>query len=191
MQEEAIALQSRSNRPVRFGFLTLALVTASSPIHAQDVSTTMYLSAGPERNGISATAGFRLEVGTVWGAYARAALRGVTNVCLTSIPPHCNYPQGDTHEYAVGLARIYEQGAWRGFVGAGGGVLSWQDELDPFIDFTADIRRAIIGRISVLIGTQAVLAPEVEREPRGNDAIVSSKSVFFPSVMLGVSFVIW
>jgi hypothetical protein len=139
-----------SNGVLRRVCLLLVFAATSSPLQGQNLSTTFHLGAGPDG---SAAAGLRLEVVGVWGAYARAALRGVPNIWELSLPPHCNYPRGDTREYALGVARGVAAGDWRWFLGAGGGVLSWQDELDPFVDVTVDVRRALARRMSFLMGS--------------------------------------
>ena len=176
---------------VRRGYLILVLAAPQSVLHGQNVSTTVYVGAGPETNGLSAAVGLRVEAGRTWGAYARAALREVTNVCETSLPPKCNYPKGETGEYAAGVSRIFAAGAWRAYVGVGGGVLSWQGESDTFVDLTADVRRTLGRRTSILFGIHAVRAPDVEREPRGDATIVSKRTVFFPNAILGLAFRIW
>jgi hypothetical protein len=70
-------------------------------------------------------------------------------------------------------------------------VLSWQGELDPFVDLAADLRRALGQRLSLLLGIHVVGAPNVERERHGNDPIVSRKTVSFPNVLVGLNCRIW
>ena len=181
-----------TNRIVNPALLSLlAIAIAGSPASAQDVSMSLYTGAGPDGHGLSAAAGVRVEVAGVWGGYARAALRSVTNLCLTSIPAKCNYPEGDTHEYAAGVVRTFDMTSWRGSIGAGGGVISWQDELDPFVDLSAQLRRPILQQVSLIFGVNAILAPGVEREPQGTRTIVSNRFVFFPNAVLGLAFQVW
>ena len=168
--------------------LLLVFPSASSPLQGQNLSTTFHLGAGPDG---SAAAGLRLEAVGAWGVYARAALRMVPNTCELSLPPHCNYPRGDTREYALGVARGVAAGSWRWFLGAGGGVLSWQDELDPFVDITVDARRALGRRMSFLMGINAVAAPGIERERQDNNPIVRRRTVIFTNVIVGLAVRIW
>ena len=174
-------------RALRCGCLLLALVCGSSPLHAQDVSTILYVGAGP----VSASLGVRLEVVSVWGAYARMAVSGVANICEDSLPPRCNYPEGAAREYALGMTHNFDQGTWRGFFAAGGGVLSWQNELDPFLDLTMDFRRSLTQRTSFLLGIQGVVAPGVDRGRNGSNAIVSKKTVVFVNAILGLVVRLW
>jgi hypothetical protein len=177
-----------TNRAVRRVCLLLVLATASSPLHGQDLSTTFHLGAGPEP---SSAAGLRLEVVGVWGAYGRAALRSVLNACDLSLPASCKYPSGHIQEYALGVARGVAAGKWQWFLGAGGGVLSWQDGLDPFVDLNVEARRALGQRLSFLVGINAVVAPGVERERRGNDPIVGRRTVRFTNLIVGLAVRVW
>jgi hypothetical protein len=177
-------MDSRTTSLVRRACLLLVLATASSPLDGQGLSTTFHLGAGPEP---SSAAGLRLEVVGVWGAYARAALRSVLNACDLS----CKYPSGTPREYALGVARGVAAGKWQWFLGAGGGVLSWQDELDPFVDLSVDARRALGQRLSFLVGINAVVAPGVERERRGNDPTVGRRTVRFTNLIVGLAVRVW
>jgi hypothetical protein len=175
----------------RCAALSMALALAATPLPGQAFSTSFYVSAGPEANGFSAATGLRVELLRTWGAYARAGLRGVTNVCESSLPPTCNYPEGGTREYAMGVMRAFGGNPWHGYLGLGGGLLSWQRERDPFVDLTAEVRRTLSQRTSIVLGINAVVAPGVERERHGNDAIVPRRNVVFPNGTLGLAVLIW
>jgi hypothetical protein len=70
-------------------------------------------------------------------------------------------------------------------------VLSWQDELDPFVDVTVDARRALGRRMSFLMGINAVAAPGVERERRGDNPIVRRRTAVFTNIIVGLAVRIW
>jgi hypothetical protein len=164
------------------------LVLASGDLEAQALETTAYLGMGPETNGFSAALGARVDVvGVALGGYIRAGLRGATNVCETSLPPVCSYPEGASYEFAAGLTFPAEGERWLLLMGAGGGVLSWQDGLDPFVDVTLEARRRLNGSLSLVLGVDAIYAPSVERRRNGNEAIVPKRSVFLPVVLAGIA----
>ena len=140
----------RVGRAFRAGCLVIVLIASHSPVHGQNLSTTLYVGAAPAANDLSAAVGLRVEFGSTWGGYARAALRAVTNTCLESLPPRCNYPTGDTREYAVGVSRMLASDTWSTFLAAGGGAVSWQGESDPFLDVIVDVRRTPGRRTSLL-----------------------------------------
>jgi hypothetical protein len=162
----------------------------SSSLGAQDVATTFYVGAGPEAVAVNVALGLRADVFGVWGGYARAALRGAANLCEESLPPRCTYPEGEAYEFAGGLTYPRRGELWLMLLSAGGGVLSWQHELDPFVDVTFDLRRSLTGPHSLMLGVSGVYAPNVERKPNGLNAIVSEKNVFFVNVTLGHSLVL-
>ena len=168
------------------GLVVAVIVSPPGPVQAQEVSTMGYVAGGPETNGFSAAAGVRVDLFGTWGGYVRAALRGMTNVCESSLPPSCNYPEGETYEVALGVTYPISNGRWLWLLSAGGGVLSWQHELDPFLDLSLDGRRRLGDRVSLVAGLSGVFAPRVERERSGDDAIVRRRSVIFPNVVIGV-----
>jgi hypothetical protein len=168
--------------------LAAFIAVVHSRLPAQVLSASMYLGAGPGGVALSSTAGVRLDVLTRLGVYARAALRGVANPCEDSLPPTCDYPEGTGGEYAVGLSYPILVGErWTGRASAGGGLVSWQDELDPLVDLTLDMRRVLNERITLMLGVNSVFVPDVDRERRGERAIVPNKDVFFPNVILGLA----
>jgi hypothetical protein len=170
------------------GWLVVAPIVLMSPaLEAQEVATTVYLGGAPAPNGVTAALGARVDVFGAWGAYARAGLRGAANVCETSLPPTCDYPEGESYEFAAGLTYPAEGKGWVLLLGAGGGALSWQDGLDPFVDMSFEARRRLNGHMSLMLGLDAIYAPSVERKRNGNAAIVRERSVFFPAIMLGLS----
>jgi hypothetical protein len=98
----------------------------------------------------------------------------------------------DPWEYALGVSRsIGGAGAWRLVAAAGGGVLSWQRESDPFIDVAADARRPLSSRAAFLVGFHAVMVPGLERQRREYDAIVEKKNLLFANAILGLSLQLW
>lgn len=173
------------------GGLIVAVIVGiqAGPLQAQDVSVTPFLSAGPDRSGFSFSAGVRLDAVERWGAYARAAARGVTNTCNDAIGRACTYPTGGAGEFAVGASySLFSTDRWTGRAGVGGGFLAWQDEWDPFVELAADVRRMLSGRLELFFGLHGLVAPGVERERRPEEKYVTRKTVTFPNAVLGLSF---
>ena len=89
---------------------------------------------------------------------------------------------------AVGLTYPVVGEHWLVLSGAGGGLLSWQDGRDPFVDVSVEARRRLNGHMSLMLGADGIYAPSVERKRNGNEAIVPKRSVFFPVIMVGLTF---
>lgn len=179
----------------RGGFLTAVLLVVlvgipTIPLQAQDLSVTPYLSGGPDDHGaFSAAAGVRVEVIDRWGGYARFGARATGGDCLDIQPPRCVYPDGGAGEYALGaLVSFFSSERWEGRAGIGGGVLAWQDEVDPFFDLSVEVLRTLSARLDLLIGLHGLVAPGIERAGGGSKPVVSKKTAVFRNAVLGLSF---
>jgi hypothetical protein len=170
----------------------IGLAVPGAKLAGQEVWTTLYVGAGnPSSDSFSAAVGLRVDVSRTWGAYGRMARRVGREDCTASLPPYCRYPEGDAREYALGVSRMANAGAWRIMAAAGGGAISWQRESDPFIDLAADARRPLGSRASFLLGAHAIMAPGVERQRRGYDPVVQKKNVLLPTALVGLSLHVW
>lgn len=154
---------------------------------AQEIVLTPYVGAGPERNGISAGAGVRLEIGSTWAGYGRVSIRASGNVCEGSSPPHCNYPEGPALEYGSGVMKtIAPESDWNPRLGLGIGVLSWQNGYDPFFEATVEAQRQLSAAMDLVFGLHTVVAPGVERGRSGLQPIVNRTTVLFPNLVFGL-----